>query len=48
MLSPHVFSSENKVNSTTLSSPYAWGKDPSSKNSSRVEKSTPFLVQTPK
>jgi len=48
MLSPHVFSSENKVNSTTLSSPYAWGKDPSSKNSSRVEKSTPFHAQTPK
>lgn len=48
MLSPHVFSSENKVNYMTFSSLYACGKDPSSKKSSRAEKSTPFHAQTPK
>lgn len=38
MLSPHVFSSENKVTPIILSSPFVSEKDPSLKNNSKEEK----------
>jgi hypothetical protein len=44
MLSPHVFSSENKVKPISFSSPSALENDLSSKKKNRAEKSTPFHV----
>jgi hypothetical protein len=38
MLSPHVFSSENKVTPILFSSPSASEKDPSLKNNSKEDK----------